>query len=113
MRYNFYRQLYDDAPAMPASFEPDIPALIRCNRTVTEKPCYSEAVLIGKKLLELCHQDSQAEIEQLLKSDHSADGNINKELLMHSKDGTRLYAGLNLSTVRDKGGSTTLCGRIF
>jgi len=99
-----YHLLYDYAPDLFASIDPETHTIIHCNRTMVEVLGYTEAELLGKKLPELCHPDSLNDMDQLLKTINTPEGMKTRELQLLRKDGSSLPASLNQSAVKGEGG---------
>ena len=102
---NRFRQLYDRAPEILATFDPVSLTLTQCNATMSRVLGYREEELIGRGLLDLCCPGSHGLVRQVLASLDQDEGVKNREVQLLLKDGTALAASLNLSAVKDEEGN--------
>ena len=99
-----YQDLYDYAPDMYVSVEPEGGTVVRCNETMARKLGYAREEIVGRPILEFYHPDSRDKARDC-QARFVADGVLsNEELSLIRRNGERLDIVLNASAVRDNQG---------
>lgn len=100
-----YRDLYENAPDLCCSVLAATGRIIECNQELIAKTGYAREELIGRPVLELCHPDcvdaARQAFEHVGPNEHVRD----LEVRLRCKDGTTLWASVNVSAVQDERGT--------
>ena len=99
-----YRDLYDNAPDMFASVEPESGKIIECNQTLRVALGYEKDEILHRHISELydpdCEEDRQRVFNQFVETGEVRDA----KLVLQRKDSSRIPVSLNVSAVRDEEG---------
>lgn len=100
-----YRDLYENAPDLCCSVSATTGRIIECNQQLIAKTGYTRQELIGRPVLELCHPEcvdvARQAFEHVGPNEHVRD----LEVRLRCKDGTTLWASVNVSAVQDERGT--------
>jgi len=100
-----YQDLYENAPDMYLSIDPNTRKIIKCNQTLINMTGYDKTELIGRPVFELYHPDSLETAKNALQHFLSA-GILNDiELKVMTKGGILLFVNLNVTAIRDDTGN--------
>lgn len=100
-----YKRLYDNAPDMFISVDPETGEVLECNKTLLDKTGYKRNEVIGAHILDLYHKDSKVGAEKALEIFKQKGTVTNKELKINKKRGGYIDVNLNVSAIRDKDGN--------
>ena len=108
-----YQQLYDTAPDMFVSVDPNTTQIIRCNQTLADNLGYTKEEVLGHSLFEMYHPDCMAEVGQAFAAFVNTGEVHNAELQLRRKDGSKIDVILNVSAVRDEQGEILYSSSIW
>lgn len=103
-----YHDLYDNAPDMYLSVDPQTRRIVECNQTTVRKTGFAKDEIIGKPVMEMYHPDSADKARQAFQNFITKGEVRNTELQVCCKDESLLDVSLNVSAVRDKNGNVIL-----
>ena len=99
-----YQDLYEHAPDMYLSVEPQTGRILQCNQTVERLTGFARHDLLGRPVFELYHPDCLDAAKQIMHQ-FMQTGNVHDaELQISCQDGSRIYVSLNVSAVWDATG---------
>ena len=99
-----YQDLYEHAPDMYLSVEPQTGCILQCNQTVERLTGFAKHDLLGRPVFELYHPDCLDAAKQIMHQ-FMQTGNVHDaELQISCQDGSRIYVSLNVSAVWDATG---------
>ncbi len=99
-----YQDLYEHAPDMYLSVDPQTKLVLRCNQTVVQITGFAKDEIIDHPIFELYHPDCWEQARQAMHTLTSIGFVHDVELQVRCKDGRRLDVSLNMSAVRDASG---------
>jgi len=100
-----YQDLYENAPDMYLSVEPQTGRILQCNRTVVHVTGFAKDDLIGLPIFDIYHPDCLNTAKQAM-HDFMKTGNAHDvELQICCRDGSQISVSLNVSAVRDATGN--------
>ena len=99
-----YADLFENSPDMYALVNVKTALIEDCNMTLAKALGYTKEEIIGRPAIELCHPDAVEKTKNAFKVFMNTGEIHNKELQLQRKDGVKIEAGLNVSSVRDKEG---------
>jgi diguanylate cyclase (GGDEF)-like protein/PAS domain S-box-containing protein len=100
-----YQDLYENAPDMYLSVEPQTGRILQCNRTVLRVTGFAKHDLIGRPVFDLYHPDCLDTARQAMHHFMKI-GNVHDvELQICRQDGSRISVSLNVTAVRDATGN--------
>ncbi len=99
-----YQDLYDNAPDMYVSVDPETAEIIGCNETFSKRIGYKTEEIIGRPIFDMYHPDCMEEAREAFNSYVTTGVVSDKELQLKKKDGTKIEVSLNVSAVRDEQG---------
>lgn len=100
-----YEDLYQNAPDLHVSVDPNDGVVLKCNETLLTEMGYDRDEIVGKPVLDLYHPSS-IESAKLALDEFRKTGEVrNHELVLARKDGTPVNVSLNVSSVRDEDGN--------
>ena len=92
-------RLYNNAPDMFASIDPQTGLILRCNNTLSTRIGKPIDQILGQHISMIYHPDSQSELEETISKIRS-DGKISDtELILLGKEGEKIEVLLNVSTI--------------
>lgn len=100
-----YLMLYDNAPDMFVSVDPNNRKIIECNKTLLNKTGFNKDEIIGKQIIDLYHIDTQKDAIKAFKNFVKTGKVINNELKINKKNGGFIDVNLNVSSVKDQEGN--------
>jgi PAS domain S-box-containing protein len=100
-----YRDLYENAPDLCCSVSAASGRIIECNQQLIAKTGYAREELIGRPVLELCHPDWIDVARQAFAHVGPGEHVHDLEVRLCPKDGTTLWASVNVSAVQDERGT--------
>jgi PAS domain S-box-containing protein len=99
-----YQDLYENAPDMYLSVEPQTGQILQCNQTVTRLTGFEKQALMGRPVFELYHPACLDAARRAMYR-FVATGEVHDaELQVRRQDGGRIDVSLNVSAVRDATG---------
>lgn len=99
-----YQDLYDNAPDMYLSVDPETSNVMRCNQTLIKELGYSYPEIVGHSVIDLYHPDFHLEAQKAFQTIVDTDEIRNIYLVAQRKDGTTLDVSVNVQGFRDKHG---------
>jgi len=99
-----YLDLYDNAPDMYLSINPETGTVIECNRTVLDTLGYSLNEIVGISIFDLYHPDSISEVQKAFRTFTETGEVHNAELQVRGKNGQKMDVNLNATAVYDENG---------
>jgi PAS domain S-box-containing protein len=105
MEEDIYRKLYDNAPDMLASIDPNTAKIIQCNQTVATALGYTKEELVGRSIFEIYHPGSIDRAKEAFCSFVKTGSSRAIELQLERKDGSTIDISLNISAIRDEQGN--------
>ncbi|MCG8605731.1 PAS domain S-box protein, partial [bacterium] len=108
-----YQRLYDAAPDMFASVDPETAMIRQCNQTLATNLGYSKAEIIGRPIFDVYHPDCMEEVQKAFDSFVKTGEVHNAELQLQRKNGSKIDVILNVSTVRDEQGNILYSSSIW
>lgn len=108
-----YRSLYDAAPDMMASVDPQTAQLKECNQAVVDRLGYSREELLNRSIFELYHPDCLEAVREAFDAFATTGEVRDAELQLKRKDGTKIEVSLNVSSVRDEQGAIVASSSIW
>ncbi len=100
-----YHDLYDNAPDMFVSVDPETAAIKECNQTLATALGYTNEEIVGRPIFGLYHPDCMEDVQKAFRSFVETGEVRNAELQVKRKDGSKIDVLLNASAVRDKQGN--------
>ena len=100
-----YRDLYDNAPDMFVSVDPQNYTILQCNKTLADNLGFSKNELIGKLVFFIYHPDCMDDAKRTFQTFLKTGFIANEELQLKRKDESKIYTILNASAVYDKNGN--------
>ena len=99
-----YQDLYENAPDMYLSVEPETGRILQCNQTVERLTGFAKHDLLGRQVFELYHPACLETAKQIM-NQFMQTGNVHDaELQIRCQDGSQISVSLNVSAVRDATG---------
>lgn len=108
-----YQGLYDSAPDMFASVDPNTAIVLRCNQTLATNLGYTKQEIIGRPLFELYHPDCLEQVRTAFKTFSNTGVVRNAKLHLKRKDGSSIDVMLNVSSIRDAQGTIMYSSSIW
>jgi PAS domain S-box-containing protein len=102
---DIYRKLYDNAPDMLASVDPNTARIVQCNQTIAAALGYAKEELVGRSVFEIHHSDSVELAKEAFWSLGKAGVFRDVELQLERRDGSVIDAVLNVSAIRAEQGN--------
>jgi PAS domain S-box-containing protein len=99
-----FQDLYDNAPDMYVSVNPEDSSIIQCNQTLADKLGYDKEEIIGKPIFSVYHPDCLDDVKEAFQKFVDTGEVQDTELQLVCKDGSKIDVSLNVSAVRDKNG---------
>ena len=99
-----YRDLYDGAPDMYVSVDPETARVVDCNQTAASALGYTKEEIVGRRIFELYHPDRRTDAEQTFRAFVQTGEVHDVELELKRKDGSKIDVSLNASSVRNSEG---------
>jgi PAS domain S-box-containing protein len=99
-----YYQLYNNAPDIFFSVDPETKLIIQCNQALIANLGYSKEEIIGCPVFDLFHPDCMAEARSAFETFKKTGQIRNAEVQFKRKDGTKIVGDLNVSAIRDEAG---------
>ena len=100
-----YQDLYDNAPDMFVSVDPNTAEILQCNQTLVNKIGYSKEELIGKPIFFVYHPDCMDKVKKAFNQFVTTGQVANVELQLKRKDGSKIYVILNVTAAYDEKGN--------
>mgnify|MGYP000501212030 CR=1 FL=1 len=100
-----YHKLYDNAPDMFVSVNPESGKIIECNKTLLIKTGFTRANVIGKNIIDMYSNDVKNDALIVFNNFVKTGKVSNKELKINKKDGGFIDVNLNVSSVKDSNGN--------
>lgn len=100
-----YQDLYDHAPEMFASVDPETAQVLRCNLTLANRLGYTREEILKRPVFELYHPDCLEEARQTFRQFKESGEIKSRELLLRHKNGDKIEVSLNVSPVFDDDGN--------
>ena len=101
-----YQDLYDNAPDMFVSVDPDKGTILQCNRTLVEVLGYKKEEIIGRPVFDIYASASAEHAKSTIFPLFVKTGLIKgEELQVRRKDGSTIEVSLNVSAIRDANGN--------
>ena len=98
------QDLYDNAPDMYVSGDPETGEIKECNQTLATALGYTKEDIIGRPIFEMYHPDCMEDVQKAFHSFVTTGEVHDAELQLRRKDGNKIDVSLNVSAVRDKDG---------
>jgi PAS domain S-box-containing protein len=105
MEEDIYRKMYDNAPDMLASIDPNTAKIVQCNQTIATALGYTKEELAGRSIFEVYHPDSIDRAKEAFRSFVKTGRSRNIELQLERKDGSIIDTSLKVSAIRDEQGN--------
>jgi PAS domain S-box-containing protein len=99
-----FQDLYENAPDMYFSIDPETATLINCNHAAVTISGYSKDELIGMSLFDLVHPDVLEAARKAYLDFGNAGEVRNVEVAIRRKDGSRVDVSVNATGIRDASG---------
>ncbi|KAI9132234.1 PAS domain S-box protein [Acaryochloris sp. CCMEE 5410] len=99
-----YQDLYDNAPDMYLSVDPETSKVLRCNQTLIKELGYSYPEIVGRSVIDLYHPDFRSEAKKAFQTFIDTGEIRNIYLVAQRKNGTTLDVSVNAQGFRDKQG---------
>nr|NQU92600.1 PAS domain S-box protein [Bacteroidota bacterium] len=99
-----FRVLYHNSPDMFLSISPDDAGILQCNETLLKKTGYSREEIIGLPIFKMYHSDCMDEVKKAFQQFVETGVIQDKELILKSKDGSKIDVSLNATAVRNEAG---------
>ncbi len=100
-----YQDLYENAPDMYVSVDPNTAIILRCNQTVATNLGYTKREIVGRPIFDMYHPDCMDDVKRAFQSFAETGEVRHAELQLKRKDGTKIDVSLNVSAVRDDQGN--------
>ncbi len=100
-----FRSIYHNSPDMYASVSPNGAKILECNKTLLEQTGYSSEELIGAPIYKIYHEDCLEDVHKTFREFVQKGKIINKELILKTKSGNKIYVSLNVSSTKDAHGN--------
>jgi len=100
-----YIDLYDNAPDMYVSVDPHTAEVTQCNQTLATALGYEKAEIIGQPIFFVYHPDCMDGVHKAFNSFVETGEVRDAQLQLRRKEGSKLEASLNVSSVRDDEGN--------
>ena len=99
-----YQELYENAPDMFVSVDPETALILRCNETLIKNTGYSRNEIVGMPIFDIYHPDCMEKVK-IAFQEFVAKGEVNNaELQLKRKNGSKIDVILNVISVRDSSG---------
>jgi|GEM_PF-1556556 len=99
-----YFELYDNAPDMMLSIDPQSNQIINCNNTLCLKLGYDRSEIIGQELYFLYHSKYHERVKLSLNEFKEKGEILNKRVILKTKSGDEIHVSLNVNAIRDEQG---------
>jgi diguanylate cyclase (GGDEF)-like protein/PAS domain S-box-containing protein len=99
-----YADLYENAPEMYVSVDPETGRIVRCNETLVRTTGYTKEEIIGRTVFEMYHPDCLEKVRKTFQQFVTTGEVRDVELQARRKDGSKLDVSLNVSAVHDASG---------
>jgi len=99
-----FHDLYNNAPDMYISVDPNTAEILQCNQTSVNNLGYTRDEIIGRPIFEMYHPDCIDDVKKTFQLFVETGEINNAELKLKRKDGGIIDVSLNVSAVRDKKG---------
>ncbi len=96
--------LYNKSPDMYVSVSPDDASIILCNETLLNRTGYLREEVIGFPIFKMYHEDCMDQVKVAFQEFVDTGIVKDKELILRSKDGSKIYVSLNVNAIKDKEG---------
>jgi PAS domain S-box-containing protein len=108
-----YFRLYDNAPDMMLSIDPNTKKIIDCNNTLCLKLGYTRNEIIGQDLFFLYHPDYHEKAKLTLIEFKKKGEIVDNRLVIRTKANKKIHVSLNENSIKDKEGSIVQSNSIF
>lgn len=100
-----YQDLFERAPDMLLSVDPDTGTILECNSTLAQNMGCSKEELIGGPVLSLYHPRCQEKARSALLTFQRTGRVVGEELELRTRSGGTLHVSLNVTATRDEEGN--------
>ena len=108
-----YEDLYQNAPDMFISVDPENGCIVQCNQTLLTEMGYTQDEVVGHSITKLFHPSSLG-VEKIVIPQFRAQGYVrDRELTLARKDGTPICVSMNTSAIRDNQGHIIASRSVF
>jgi PAS domain S-box-containing protein len=108
-----YFRLYDNAPDMMLSIDPNSKKIIDCNNTLCLKLGYTRKEIIGQELFFLYHADYHEKAKLTLIEFKEKGEIVDNRLVIRTKSNKKIHVSLNENSIKDKKGNIIQSNSIF
>ncbi|MFK8054256.1 MAG: CheR family methyltransferase [Woeseiaceae bacterium] len=102
-----YEDLYENAPDMYGSVDPETAKLVKCNNRLAIVTGYKKSELLGMPIMDLYHEDSRADARAAFFQFRDTGQVRSKQLIILKKNGDPVPVLLNVDAVRGDDGEIT------
>ncbi|MBR9833022.1 PAS domain S-box protein [bacterium] len=99
-----YFELYNNAPDMMLSIDPQSNQINNCNNTLCLKLGYDRSEIIGQELYFLYHSKYHERVKLSLNEFKENGEILNKRVILKTKSGDEIHVSLNVNAIRDEQG---------
>ena len=99
-----YHDLFDNAPDMFLSVDPETTTIQVCNQTLVTASGYTKEEIVGRPIFDLYHPDYAEDVQESLRSLMEAGEVPDAELQLQRRDGSNIDVLVKVSAVRDEQG---------
>ena len=99
-----YHDLFDDAPDMFLSVDPETTTIQVCNQTLATASGYTKEEIVGRPIFDLYHPDYTEDVQESLRSLMETGEVPDAELQLQRWDGSKIDVLVKVSAVRDEQG---------
>ncbi|MBI9041531.1 CHASE domain-containing protein [Lutibacter sp.] len=99
-----FKILYHESPDMLVSISPTDALILQCNETLLQKTGYLREEIIGTSIFKMYHKSCIDEVKKAFQQFMETGEVLSKELLLKTKNGSKIEVLLNVKSVKDKTG---------
>ena len=100
-----FRSIYHNSPDMFVSVSPKDATILECNQTLLIQTGYTSQEIIGSPILKIYHEDCHDDVRKTFREFVQKGKILNKELILKTKSGNKIYVSLNVSSAKDAHGN--------
>lgn len=99
-----YYKLYQDAPDMMISVDPNTKKIVECNAVLCQRLGYSAKELLEKEIFSIYHPDCLDNAKRILIEFAKSGEVMNERLILMTKDGEKINISINVKAVKNEKG---------
>lgn len=108
-----YAELYNNSPDMYVSVDAETAKILRCNNTLVRTTGYTKDEIIGTSIFDMYHPECMEKVKKAFHTFQSTGEVKNAELIIKTKDESKIDVTLHVSSVRDANGEILYSNSIW